>query len=139
MMAGCLLILLLFGSAGAQEPGTRIRVSIPFDFTVKGRTLPAGEYDITRVMDEPIALLVRNVHDKHDEIVVETEPVKGAFLNKDELVFNRYGDTYFLAEIFTAGEQMGEELYPSHKERELKREMARNEVGPETVTVAALN
>src|SRR5690349_2566873 len=65
VVAGCLLSLLLIGSAGAQEPGTRIRVSIPFDFTVKGKTLPAGEYDITRVMDEPITLLVRNVHERH--------------------------------------------------------------------------
>ena len=140
VVAGCLLRLLLIGSAGAQEPGTRIRVSIPFDFIAKGRTLPAGEYDITRVMDEPITLLVRNVHDKRDQVVVETEPVReGAFRKRDELIFNRYGDTYFLSEILTAGEQTGEEVYPSHKERELKREMALNQAGPETVTVAALN
>ena len=140
VVAGCLLTLLLIGSAGAQEPGTRIRVSIPFDFIAKGRTLPAGEYDITRVMDEPITLLVRNVHDKHDQVVVETEPVReGAFRKRDELIFNRYGDTYFLSEILTAGEQTGEEVYPSHKERELKREMALNQAGPDTVTGAALN
>jgi len=140
VVAGCLLSLLLVGSAGAQEPGTRIRASIPFDFTVKGKTMPAGTYDVTRVMDEPVTLLLRNVHDKHDVVVVETEPVRDPMMpRRCELVFNRYGDTYFLSEIFTAGEQTGEELYPSHKERELKREMARNEVGPEMVTVAALN
>ena len=128
------------GSAGAQEPGTKIRASIPFDFTVKGKTLPAGEYEVSRVMDEPIALLLRNVHDKHDEVVVETEPVIGRMTPKrDELIFNRYGESYFLSEVFTAGEQTGEELYPTHRERELRSEMARNQAGPETVTVAALN
>ena len=66
VVAGCLLSVLLLGSAGAQEPGTKIRASIPFDFTVKGKTLPAGEYEVSRVMDEPIALLLRNVHDKND-------------------------------------------------------------------------
>jgi len=140
VVAGCLLSVLLLGSAGAQEPGTKIRASIPFDFTVKGKTLPAGEYEVSRVMDEPIALLLRNVHDKHDEVVVETEPVIGRGTPKrDELIFNRYGDSYFLAEIFTAGEQTGEELYPTHRERELRSEMARNQAGPETVTVAAMN
>lgn len=140
VVAGCLLSVLLLGSAGAQEPGTKIRASIPFDFTVKGKTLPAGEYEVSRVMDEPIAILLRNVHDKHDEVVVETEPVIGHMTPKrDELIFNRYGDTYFLAEVFTAGEQTGEELYPTHKERELRSEMARNQAGPETVTIAALN
>jgi hypothetical protein len=140
VVAGCLGSLLLIGSAGAQEPGTRIRAQIPFDFTVKGRTLPAGTYDITRVMDEPITLLLRNVNDKHVDVLVETAPkLERSIPNRDELIFNRYGDTYFLSDVFTAGEQTGEELRTTHQERELKREMARNQVGPETVTVAALN
>ncbi len=140
VVAGCLLSLLLIGSAGAQEPGTRIRAQIPFDFTVKGKTLPAGVYDITRVMDEPITLLVRNIHDKRDEVVVETAPkLERSMSNRDELIFNRYGDTYFLSDVFTAGDSTGEELRTSHQERELKREMARNQAGPETVTIAALN
>lgn len=138
---GCLLsVLLLAGSAGAQEPGTRIRASIPFDFVVRGKTMPAGEYDVTRVMDEPITLLLRNVHDKHDEIVFNTDSVEARSIpSRGELIFNRYGDTYFLSEVFTAGEQTGEELNASHKEREMKRDMASNQVGPETVTVAGLN
>ncbi len=140
MATGCLLSLLLVGTTRAQDPGTAIRASIPFDFIVKGKTLPAGEYEISRVMDEPIGLLLRNVHNKHDEVVFETEPIEGRRMPKtDFLIFNRYGASYFLSEVFTAGEQTGEELYPSHAERQLKREMARNQVGPETVTVAALN
>jgi hypothetical protein len=122
VVAGCVLGVLWLGSVGAQEPGTKIRVSIPFDFTVKGKTLPAGEYEVSRVMDQPIALLLRNVHDKRGEVVVETGPVIGRLMpRRDELIFNRYGDSYFLSEVFTAGEQTGEELYPTHKERELKR------------------
>ena len=138
--AGCLLSLLLVGSVGAQAPGSAIRATIPFDFIVKGRTLPAGDYEIRRLMDEPIGLIIRNVHDKHDEVLFETGPVNGPSIPKrSELIFNRYGGTYFLAEVFTGGEQTGEELFPTHKERELRREMASNQNAPETVTVAALN
>ena len=72
--AGCLLSLVLVGSTRAQLPGTEIRVSIPFDFTVKGKTLPAGEYEVRRINDEPIGLLIRNMHDKHDNVVFETQP-----------------------------------------------------------------
>ena len=61
---GCLLSLLVVGSVQAQLPGTEIRASIPFDFTVRGKTLPAGEYELTRIGDEPVGLLMRNVHDK---------------------------------------------------------------------------
>ena len=139
--AGCLLSLLLVASTRAQEPGTEIRVSIPFDFTVKGKTLPAGEYEIRRILDEPVGLLLRNVHDKHDNVVFETEPkVARSMPKRDELIFTRYGDSYFLSEVMTAGEQLGEEVYPSHAERVLRREMtSRNQPVPETVTVAALN
>ena len=139
--AGCLLSLLLVVSTRAQEPGTSMRVSIPFDFMVKGKTLPAGDYEIRRIIDEPIGLLIRNVNDKHDQLVVETEPkIDRGIMKKDELIFNRYGDSYFLSEVVTAGEQTGEEVSPSHAERSLRREMtARNQTEPETVTVAALN
>ena len=139
--AGCLLSLVLVGSTRAQLPGTEIRVSIPFDFTVKGKTLPAGEYEVRRINDEPIGLLIRNMHDKHDNVVFETQPkIDRSITKRDELIFTRYGDSYFLSEVVTAGEQTGEEINPSHRERELRREMmAQNQSQPETVTVAALN
>ena len=139
--AGCLLSLLVVGTTRAQEPGTSMRVQIPFDFTVKGKTLPAGEYEVRRINDEPIGLIMRNMRDKHDNVVFETEPkIDRSITKRDELIFTRYGDSYFLSEVVTAGEQTGEEVYPSHRERELRREMmTQNQSQPQVVTVAALN
>jgi hypothetical protein len=133
------LTLLLVGSAYAQLPGLPIRASIPFDFTVRGRTLPAGEYEVTRINDEPEGLLLRNIHDKHDDVVFVTEPKDARKIpNHNLLIFNRYGERYFLSEVVTAGVQTGQELTPSHAERALRREMlARNQYQPETVTVAS--
>jgi len=134
---GCLLSLLLVGNVHAQLPGTEIRASIPFDFTVRGKTLPAGEYALTRIGDEPSGLLIRNVRDKREHIVFETEPKDARRIpRRNVLVFNRYGDSYFLEEVVTAGEETGRELEPSHAERTLRREMAKNQVQPETVMVA---
>jgi len=140
VVAGCLLSLVLV-TTRAQDPGTSMRVSIPFDFNVQGKTLPAGEYEVRRINDEPTGLLMRNLNAKHDNIVFETEPkIDRSITKNDELIFTRYGDSYFLSEIVTAGEQTGEEVYPSHREKELKREMmSRNQEQPEVVTVAALN
>ena len=133
---GSVLVLLAAASARAQLPGTAIRASIPFDFVVKGRTLPAGNYEIIRVNDQSIDLLIRNVDHKRDDAMFETEPV---YLRrtegKDVLVFNRYGDTYFLSEVETGGEQTAREVYPSREERHMRREMARNEGQPQSVTV----
>jgi hypothetical protein len=131
------VLILVAANAQAQLPGTAIRASIPFDFVVRGRTLPAGKYEITRVTDESIDLLIRNVDDKHDKAMFETEPVQMRTMpGRNVLVFNRYGDTYFLSEVETATEQTARELYPSRKERHLRQQMAINLVQPETVTVA---
>lgn len=137
MVVGSLLTLLIVVSAQAQLPGSAIRVSIPFDFAVRGRTLPAGEYEIVRINDEPSGLLLRNIYNKHDHVVFETEPVEAHRIpRRSMLVFNRYGDSCFLSEIMTAGEQTARELEPSHAERTLRTEYAKNQQEPGTVTVA---
>ena len=131
------LLTVMAVAAQVQLPGTAIRASIPFDFMVRGRTLPAGKYEIRRISDEPGGLMIRNVDLKRDEALFETEPVYVAKSPlKDELVFHRYGDSYFLSEVVTGGEQTAQELKPSHAEREMRREMAKNQEQPETVTVA---
>jgi hypothetical protein len=135
---GSLLTLLLIGSAYAQLPGIPIRASIPFDFSVRGKTLPAGEYEVTRINDEPEGLLLRNIHDRHDDVVFITEPKGEQRIPRNNmLIFNRYGDSYFLSEVLTAGVQTGQELNPSHAERALRRELAKNQSQPEIVTVAS--
>lgn len=137
MAIGSLVALSLATTAQAQLPGIPVRATIPFDFIVRGKVLPAGNYEIERVNDEPSGLLVRNVNNKHEHIVFETEPMEARRISSHNvLVFNRYGDEYFLSEVVTAGEQTGRELAPSRTERTLRREMAKNESQAETVTVA---
>jgi hypothetical protein len=137
MVTGCLLALVIAVPAHAQLPGTQMRVSIPFDFTVRGKTLPSGEYEVSRIGDEPISLLIRNVKDKRDHVVFETEPVyAGRIPNRGLVVFHRYGDSYFLSEVVTAGEDTARELTTSRAERQLQREMASNKAEPETVALA---
>src|SRR5262245_9218554 len=111
---GSLLTLLIAATAHAHLPGAPIRASIPFDFIVRGKTLPAGDYEISRLNDQLIGLMIRNVEHRHDAVMFETEPAyvkKEA--RKDVLVFHRYGDSYFLSEVITAGEQTGRELMAS--------------------------
>ena len=138
MAMGCLLGALVVVSVHAQDPGSAIRVSIPFDFAVEGKTLPSGNYEIRRVNDDPAMLIIQNVGHRRDEAMFQTEPQDARRIpNHSLLVFHRYGDSnYFLSEVVTAGEQTGEELRPTRAERTLRSEMAKNNVEPETVTVA---
>ena len=138
VVTGCLLALIIAVPAHAQMPGTTIRATIPFDFIVKGKTLPAGNYEILRISDSAEGLIIRNVNEKRDHVVFETEPLETRKIpNRSEIVFHDYGDSYFLSEILTAGEETGQELAPSRDERRLRSEMASNKAEPETVAVAA--
>ena len=132
-----LLAVAAAATAYAQMPGTVIRATIPFAFSVKGRTLPAGDYEIRRITDEPDGLRISSVNDRHEAAIFETEPVEARRIaRRAEIVFHKYGDSYFLSDIFSGGEQTGRELLPSHQERILRREMASNNTEPETVALA---
>jgi hypothetical protein len=123
--------------AHAQMPGTRMRATVPFDFIVRGKTLSAGNYEIERINDSPEGLVIRNINEKRDQVIFETEPVGSWQIpNKSEIVFHRYGDSYFLSEVITAGEETGRELMPSRTERQLRRELASNGAEPEPVALA---
>lgn len=124
--------------AFAQLPGEPIRANIPFDFLVTGRTLPAGEYEISRLGDEPVQLLISNTRNRHEHATIETQSEEGKVPGHGKLVFHRYGDSYFLHEIWTAGIETGRELPMSHQEKALRREtLAKGEsTEPQTVAVA---
>ena len=139
VITGCVLASMIVVPAQAQMAGSPMRVTIPFDFIVRGKTLPAGNYEIKRVNDESYQLLVvRNINDKREQVMFDTESVQPRTIpDNSEVVFHRYGDSYFLSEILTGGEQTGEELAPSRAERRLRIEMASNNTAePETVSVA---
>jgi hypothetical protein len=139
-MVTCCLLTLVAATAHAQMPGTALRASIPFDFSVRGRVLPAGEYEVERIADAPDGLVIRSLSDKHEQEVFETETVQARRIaGSSELIFHRYGDSYFLSEVLASGQQTGGELPQSRQEKTLRREMASSgqKVEPQTVALAA--
>ena len=137
VVTGFLVVLLTAAPTHAQLPGTTERAVIPFDFIVRGRTLPAGTYTIRRINDSSEALEIENFR-LNSHIMFETEPFESRSApERSELVFHRYGDTYFLRQVRTAGEEEGLALATSRAERELQRESAKNNMTrPETVALA---
>lgn len=133
-----LLAVVAVATAYAQLPATEVRASIPFDFSVRGKILPAGDYEIRRLGDEPGGLTISSANHKGERVIFETEPVEPREIaSRGELVFHRYGDSYFLSEVFDGGGETGRELLPSREERSLRREMASsNRTAPETVAIA---
>jgi hypothetical protein len=139
IVATAMLALAISTPASAQLPGTAMRAYVPFDFIVNGKTLPAGTYEVKRITEAPEGLLIRNVNNKHDHCMFETESVQQYGLPRhDEIIFNRYGDSYFLSEVLSGGMETGRRLAPSHAEKQMRREMemASNNAAPQTVSIA---
>ncbi len=138
MFAG--IIALAFASAlaaNAQNPRNLV-VNIPFDFAVKGKTLPAGEYILSRSStSDQTGLIMRRKDGKANAIVLTRTVQAAETQDESRLVFSRYGEHYFLSQVWTSGDSIGRELYKSRRERSIEMELAGNSQRAETVTLVA--
>jgi hypothetical protein len=134
-----LLVTVAFASAlasvSAQTPGHNITANIPFEFNVGDKTLPAGQYSVARINSDGTQLRISNREDgasRLTQTVQDNEPKE-----QSVLVFNRYGDRYFLSQVWLTGERVGREMLKSRSEKAIGQELAKNNAEAETVTVIA--
>lgn len=116
------LLFAAFTSMLVQGQTVDLRANIPFEFRVGQAELPAGEYVIHHQSSG--MLILRETSGRHAAMVGFTVgEFRPALLQRGELEFNRYGETYFLAKIWAPGSQTGVSLPKSPRERELTREL----------------
>ena len=78
------------------------RVDVPFAFMAAGVHLPAGSYIVSHV--DPSLILIETRDGKARALVyVAIENSKSSTPTK--LVFNKYGDQYFVAQVWTEQDQ----------------------------------
>lgn len=118
-------------SAQAQTLQYRLTVNIPFDFTVTGKKLPAGTYWVKRAQDTTgDAVLQVTTPDGRSSVNRFSIPiVTFKSKNRGEVIFHRYGNEYFLAEVWPAGGGTGRAFPKTHAERELEKKANDNVVG----------
>ncbi len=113
-----------------------VTVSIPFEFTVANKVLPAGEYQM-RTEGSRSTLKIENRDTSHATFVTISPLQSADIQNESKLVFNRYGSQYFLAQVWVAGRSTGEEMRKSKQERAIRSELSALKRTAETVTIAA--
>ena len=98
-----------------------VRAHVPFGFIVGDKTLAAGAYEIVPVGD---ALSIKSADSK--AAVIRLAMTTSPNTKKPaRLVFRRYGNTYFLSEVWAGGDRVGRRLNESRHERAVKRELSR--------------
>ena len=126
-----LTVLLLATAAQAQT--TNVKASIPFDFVVGDHAYTAGEYTVKSVSQSSAAIRIDNADDSEKGMTLSNSCSKGQAAEGTTLVFQRMGDSYFLYQVWTAGNSLGREFRMSKAQVQL----AKNNSKPELVIVAA--
>ena len=118
------------GKALAQQD--HVRATVPFDFTVGNKTLPAGTYWIARTSGTAISIQNRDA----GAAVLSMTSQAPSELIKNVLVFGRYGDHYFLREILCDAAKMNVSLPWSKGEARARELQAKNPTGGGQVLLA---
>ncbi|MFN2514460.1 MAG: hypothetical protein ABR568_23990 [Pyrinomonadaceae bacterium] len=110
-------------SANGQS-SRMVVANIPFDFNVGGKALTAGEYTVKAFTASGETLAISNKQSNNTAIRL-TLPIHARKASeRAKLVFHRYGQRYFLSEVWSAGERTGRQLLKSREERVIESQLA---------------
>jgi hypothetical protein len=110
--------------ANAQITGD-LEVKIPFQFHAGNTKLPAGEYRIHVLDDSDLAVMEISSADGSISALFQVrESEANSAPAKNELIFNKYGNRYFLAELYEEGNASGSQVAESGYEKALSKETA---------------
>jgi hypothetical protein len=123
-----LTLLLAVGPAFAQS--NPVVALVPFDFAVGTTLFPSGEYAIERNSIASAAFVIRGA--AHSPMFfIPNEATSKQPAKRSKLVFNKYGNRYFLHEIWIEGQSRGRAMPTLTVERELARSSV-----PDSIEVA---
>lgn len=110
-------------SANAQS-AKKVAADVPFDFVVGDRTLNAGEYTLKSTTSPDNGLIIQNASGKSAAMRLTFPIEPGKNERSAKLVFHRYGQRYFLTEVWTGAGNVGRHLLKSRQEKAIDRELS---------------
>jgi methionine-rich copper-binding protein CopC len=140
-----LLVVLSLASAvaSAQTPAAnKVVASVPFEFSVGYKTMPAGDYSVQIIATANDALMIKNADSSVSALRLSEATSREKDKSHARLIFNRYGDKYFLSEVWNGVDKVGRRLIKSDDERAAEADANANREAAhasyERVEVAAL-
>lgn len=108
-------------TANGQLSSQLVTADIPFDFIVADQTFSSGKYTVRKATNEGKVLSISSVDGKSSIRRLSNSAVDTNEGGKARMVFHRYGQQYFLAEVWS-GDKYGRQLIESKMEGHLRRE-----------------
>ena len=113
-----LSVALLAEASMYAQGSQKLTVQIPFGFHAGTSVLPSGEYTVDTDAG-PGVVKLRSADAKSSVMILSIATQTMATPTTGKLVFNKYGDEYFLSQIWKAGSNRGNELRKSRREAEV--------------------
>jgi hypothetical protein len=125
LFVACVFALTLYPTkADAQIVGD-VEANIPFQFHVGNTKLPPGKYVIHVLEDSDLTMMEISSADGSTSALFQVRPAEASSTPaKSELIFNKYGNRYFLAQLFDEGNPSGSTVIESRYEKGLSRAAA---------------
>jgi len=117
------VLLMLVAVSGYAETIRAMRVTVPFEFSIHDRVLPAGEYLVSQVSTNGVTVFsLRSREDQPAIYFLGTAISRNSESGSASAVFHRYGNSYFLADLWWGGMfAPGIDVPESKAERELAK------------------
>jgi hypothetical protein len=121
-LLGCLVMLI---GVGAQaQTDTAMRAQVPFEFNIKRQTLPADQYVVqVKRLGATWALQISRGRETEGIYPVTQQMIRGNAPETPRLIFHRYGEQYFLAQVQLGNDREALSLPKSRLEEEVRTAM----------------
>ncbi|MGA7158882.1 MAG: hypothetical protein WBY53_18700 [Acidobacteriaceae bacterium] len=119
VIVAALAISLASSALHAQNIPERTQVTVPFGFEVGSAHLGPGRYVLSNQGENIIIIQDR----KHSALTMSSHETSPDPASSSKVIFHRYGNHYFLREIWRKGEKDHVRCFESKAEQRVRREM----------------
>ena len=130
------LAVLLLISVPSTYAQIRVRVTVPFNFTVGKAEMPAGTYTISRAGAFSSVIEIKGSTTKKSVVSMVRSGGTSSSDSTAKLVFNQYGERYFLSQV-TRGYGADVMQLPTSKLEQEQRIESTSRASEQKVVVAA--
>lgn len=119
MASICWGVVLAMVPAFAQD--ARVQVKVPFEFSVSGKTFPAGDY---RIVTEQHQVRIQDDRGWTVATALANSTTNGTIREDAAVTFHCYDKRCFLSEVWSSEQDNGLEVNTSRAEAALVKELA---------------
>jgi hypothetical protein len=114
---------MLLATSVVAQTGQELVADIPFDFIICREKLPAGKYKVRGVTKaNPHVVLIATENNRPIEMVCTHDVQSKKPSATGKLIFNQYGDQFFLSELWVQGEITGRQFAKTEQEQALLKQ-----------------